>query len=182
MNKITNQEKEAMAGVFNIMSSASIVYGIILIIISMLIFTNVGKAYILMATLLGIYLVVKGFIDFFATFNSHNSHRGMTLFASIVNFIVGLFVLGAPVFATTLGVAFIFYIIGLTFILGGVISFEESIPMAIISIIIGLMMFIFTKESAIVVAWFIALLLLLSGIITILFGATTRNIAREIKE
>jgi uncharacterized membrane protein HdeD (DUF308 family) len=53
--------------------------------------------------------------------------------------------------------------------------------MAIISIIIGLLMLFFTQETAVVFAWVIALLLLLSGIFTIIFGAATKNVAREIK-
>lgn len=180
-NQVTKEEAQEVAGMFGAMSAVSIVYGIILIIISMLIFMNVKEAYVLITTLLGVYLIVKGFIDFFAVFNSRNPHRGMTLFVSIVSFLAGLFVLGAPVFAATIGITFIFYVIGFTFILGGVMSFKESIPMAIVSIAIGFMMFIFTKESAIAVAWFIALLLLISGVFTIVFGAVAKNTAREIK-
>ena len=77
--------------------------------------------------------------------------------------------------------AFVIYVLAFTFIIGGIASFKESIPMAIISIIIGLLMLFFTKETAVAFSWFIALLLLLSGVFTIVFGAATKNVARELK-
>jgi len=175
-----NEESKEVAGMFGTMSTVSIIYGIILIIISMLIFMNTKETYVVVTTLLGVYLIVKGFIDFFAVFNSSNPQRGMTLFVSIVSFLGGLFVISAPLFATVAVTSFVIYVIGFTFILGGVMSFKESIPMAIISIIIGLLMFFFTKETAVAFSWFIALLLLLSGIVTIVFGAASKNVAREL--
>jgi uncharacterized membrane protein HdeD (DUF308 family) len=181
MNEVISPEEKEMAGAFGAMSAVSIVYGIILIIISMLIFTNTKETYVVVTTLLGIYLIVKGFIDFFAVFSSRNPHRGMTLFVSIISFLAGLFVIAAPLFSTVAVTGFVIYVLAFTFIIGGIASFKESIPMAIISIIIGLLMLFFTQETAVVFAWFIALLLLLSGIFTIIFGAATKNVAREIK-
>jgi uncharacterized membrane protein HdeD (DUF308 family) len=184
----TNQEfqelqetQQEAASMFGAMSAASIVYGIILIIISMLIFMNVKETYVVVTTLLGVYLIVKGVIDFFAVFNTRNPHRGMTLFVSILSFIIGLIVVGSPVFAAAIGTTFILWMIGLTFIISGFMSFKQSVPMAIISIVIGFLMLIFTPESAAVIAWFIALMLLLSGIFTIVFGAATKNVARELR-
>ncbi len=180
-NQVVDEEAQEVAGMFGAMSAVSIVYGIILIIISMLIFMNTKETYVVVTTLLGVYLIVKGFIDFFAVFNSRNPHRGITLFVSIVSFLAGLFVISAPLFATVAVATFVIYVLGFTFILGGIMSFKESIPMAIVSIAIGLLMFFFTKETAVAFAWFIALLLLLGGVFTIVFGAAAKNTARELK-
>ena len=65
MNEVASTEDKEVASAFSAMSTVSIVYGIILIIISMLIFTNTKETYVVVTTLLGVYLIVKGFIDFF---------------------------------------------------------------------------------------------------------------------
>ncbi len=175
-----NEEKEVVTGVFGAMSTASIVYGIILIIISMFLFTSPEKSYLLVTTLLGIYLVVKGLIDFIAVFNSKNPHRGATLFASVVSFIAGFIVLAVPVFSATFLVTFVVYVIGFSFILTGIMSFKASIPMAIIYILLGFAMFFFTEGVATGLVWFIAFLLLLGGIFSIVFGASAKNVVREL--
>ncbi len=175
-----NEEKEMAAGMFGAMSTASIIYGIILIIISMFIFTNTKETYVIVTMLLGIYLIVKGFIDFFAVFSSKNPHRGMTLFVSIVSFIGGIFVLSAPLFATGIVATFVIYVIGFSFILSGIVSFKTSISMAILSILIGVMMFFFTKETAVGLAWLIGFLILIAGVVSIVFGASAKNVVREL--
>jgi uncharacterized membrane protein HdeD (DUF308 family) len=182
MDEVTklDEEKEMAAGMFGAMSTASIVYGIILIIISMFIFTNTKESYVLITMLMGVYLIVKGFIDFFAVFNSKNPHRMMTLFVSVISFIGGIFVLTAPFFATGIIAMFVIYVIGFSFILSGIVSFKSSIPMAILSIIIGILMFFFTKETAVGLAWFIGLLLLIAGAVSIVFGASAKNVVREL--
>jgi len=182
MNDVANlkEEKEIVSGMFSAMSTASIVYGIILIIISMFLFTSPGKSYMLVTTLLGIYLVVKGIIDFIAVFNSNNSNKGMILFASVVYFISGFIVLSATMFATVFLVTLVVYVIGFSFILSGIVGFKESVPMAIVNIMIGFLMLFFEESVAIGFIWLISFMILLGGVFSIIFGATAKNVAREI--
>ncbi|XLQ20378.1 MAG: DUF308 domain-containing protein [Candidatus Moraniibacteriota bacterium] len=183
MDEVTNfeEEKAVAAGMFGAMSTASIVYGIILIIISMFLFTSPDKSYMLVTTLLGIYLVVKGLIDFIAVFNSNNSDKGMTLFSSVVSFLAGFIVLSATVFATTFLVTFVIYVIGFSFVLSGLMGFKNSIPMALVNIAIGVLMFFFTEGVATGFVWMMAFLILLGGVFSIVFGAAAKNVVREIK-
>jgi uncharacterized membrane protein HdeD (DUF308 family) len=179
--QIINDESKEIAGLFGAMSTASIVYGIILIIISMFLFISPEKSYVIVTTLLGVYLVVKGLIDFIAVFNTRNPRRGMTLFSSAVSFIAGFIVLAVPVFSATFLTTFAIFAIGISFIIAGFTLFKESIPMAIINIIIGIMMFFFTAGVAVAFVWIIAFLLLLGGVFSIVFGAQAKNVVREIK-
>ncbi len=182
MDEITkfNEEKSIVSDIFGAMGTASIVYGIILIIISMLLFTSPEKSYMLVTTLLGIYLVVKGLIDFIAVFNSKNSQRGVILFSGIVSFIAGLVVLSTIVFTTTFLVTFIIYVIGFSFILNGLVNIKKILSVALIDIAIGFVMFFFKEGVAIGFVWLLAFLILLGGIFSITFGAMTKNISREI--
>lgn len=165
---------------FRSMSTVSIIHGIILVIIAMLIFTNAKEAYVMVTTLLGIYLLVKGAIDFFVNFHGSRPDRGAMLFSSIVSIIAGMIVVVNPVFLTVLFGTLIIYVIGFAFIVSGVLSFRTSASMAIINILIGFVMLFFTESVAIGMIWFIALLILLGGILSIILGAHASNIAREI--
>lgn len=178
--EVVNVSNQEVAGMFGAMSTASIVYGIILIIISMFLFTSPEKSYLIVTTLLGIYLVVKGLIDFIAVFNSSNPQKGMTLFVSIFSFLAGMLMLAVPTFAATSLVTFAVYFMGISLIISGIHIFKESIPMAMVTIALGVMMFFFTKGVAVSFVWFIAFLLLLGGVFSIVFGAKAKNVAREI--
>ncbi len=182
MNEITKfeEEKMVMSSMFGAVSTSSIVYGIMLIIISMFLFINPGQSYMLVTILLGVYLVVKGLIDFIAVFNSDNPQKGITLFDSVISFIAGFIVLSTTVFVMKFLVTFIVYIIGFSFILSGVIGFKKSILISLINIAIGILMFFFTESVAVGFVWLLAFLILLGGVFSITFGAMTRDIVRKI--
>lgn len=177
-----NLAKMEASEMFYSLSRASIIYGMLLILISMLIFTNTKESYMFVTTLLGVYLIVHGVIDFVGSFAKSNTRKGATLASGIVGFLLGLFVVSAPMFATTFLVTLVVYAIGLGFIFTGIVLLADSIPSAILHIIIGLLMFFFSQEFAVGFAWFIALLLLFAGLVTIVFGATAKGAAREIEQ
>ena len=177
-----DESNKEVAGMFGTLSAASVVYGIILIFIAMLIFMNTKESYVFVTKLLAVYLLVKGIIDFVAVFNSRNPHRGRTLFVSVISFIAGLIVLAEPLYSAVFITGFAIYVLGFAFIFSGFMLFKESVIMAILSIIIGFLMFFFTKETAAIMAWFVALMILLSGVFAIVFGASAKNVAREMNE
>lgn len=172
---------QGFEGQLRAVSGVSIVYGIILIIISMMIFANPEEAYMLVVKLLGVYLLVKGIIDFFAVFRSKTQRRGELLFASAVGIICGSLVLLQPIIATKFLAGLMTYFIGFSFIISGFVAFSESKIASILSILLGVLMLFFTKEFAIGFAWLFALLILFLGIVTLIFGASTRNAARDIE-
>lgn len=182
MDEVTNlnEEKAIASGVFGAMSTVSIIYGIILIIISMFLFTSPEKSYMLVTTLLGVYLVVKGLIDFIAVFNGNNPQKGAILFSSVVSFVAGFIVLSATVVVTTFLVTFVIYIIGFSFILSGLVDLKESLSRALVSIAIGVLMFFFEEGVATGFVWLLAFLILIGGIFSITFGAMTKNVVRAI--
>ena len=177
-----NAQMEA-SDIFSSMSTVSIVYGIILIIIAMFLFTNTGQTYMFATTLLGIYLLVKGLIDFVAVFNTRNENRVGILLSSAVYVLAGFFVVMNPLFSGTFLVTFILYIIAFSFVFGGVVSFfSDAKVMGIVNIAIGVLMFFSPQIFAWGLVWLIAMVILLGGIFTIIFGAMANSVSREIKE
>lgn len=178
-----NNAQREVSGIFSSMSTISIVYGIILIIISMFLFANVGETYMFATTLLGIYLLVKGLIDFVAVFNTQNEHRGGILLASVVYALAGFFVVMNPLFSGTFLVTFILYIVAFSFVFGGVVSlFSDAKMMGFVNIVIGCLMFFSPQIFATGFVWVLAFMILLGGIFTIIFGAMANSVSRAIKQ
>ncbi len=183
MDKLTkklDEEKLIASSMIEATETASIIYGIMLIIISMFLFTSPGSSYILATILLGVYLIVRGIIDFIAIFNKANKHRILTTVFSIINIITGFVVLSSIVFSTIVLMTLVVYIIGFNFIFMGIMDFKNSILMAIINIIIGVMMFFFTGGAALGFIWALAFFILLEGIFLIVFGAKLNNVSQKI--
>lgn len=175
-----NEIQTNVSTLFKSMSMMSIVYGIILIIISMFLFTNTEQAYILVTTLLGVYLLVRGLIDFVVVFDTTHEHRGTELFMSVIYIIAGFIAVMHPLLATTFLATFIVYIIGFSFIIGGFLTCKISVPMALLNIVLGVLMLFYTQIFAYGFVWVIALVILLSGVFTITFGAIVNGVAHTI--
>ena len=153
-------------------STISIVIGII---------SNPGISVIALITLLGIYLFIKGIIDFISIFSSKNKHRGLTIFASIVGIIAGIVILAHPLISSLFASTFFVWVIAFSLIVNGIASMSESVLFGIISLIVGVI-FLFASVVSITIGlvWIIGLFLLFGGIFSIAAGAGFNLEAKKI--
>lgn len=176
-------DNEMMAGAMKSVSTASIIYGVIMIIIALFLFTNPENAMTILVKLFGVYAIVYGAIEFFSMFSSRNPSKGFSFFVAIINILVGIFVLSHVFFATAVTTLFVGYMIAFALIIAGIAYFKEHPFLGILKILIGIfIIFAFTVQTVTLIIWIIALLTLFAGIVAIVFGASANLDSKEAKE
>jgi uncharacterized membrane protein HdeD (DUF308 family) len=178
VDKLYNEEEKT---ILSSGSAVSIVTGIILIVISIMIMTNPGTSVLLLTTLLGIYLLIKGVFDLFTSFSSKTKNRGLTVFSAIVGILAGVFIVANPLLGSVVSVVFFVWMIAFALIISGILSMMDSVGMGILSIIIGiLLLFASSVGVAAVFIWLLGFLVLFLGIFSIIAGAKLNFEAKKI--
>jgi len=177
VDQIDNETKTILSSGATI----SIVTGIIMIIVSIYILSNPAISIVQLITLMAIYLIIKGVLDFFSAFSSKVKQRGWTIFGAIVGFIAGVIILAYPLMASVVTVTFYVWLIAFALIINGILSMKESVALGIISVIVGiLLLFVPVISTAAVIIWLIGFMVLFLGIFSIIAGAKLNFEAKKI--
>lgn len=181
MNNLSAYETKETRELLSSGSTVSIMMGIILVIISIKILSEPGVSVMALVRLLGIYLLLKGVIDFFTTFSSETKSKGFTIFGAIIGIIAGIIIISQPLFASVVTTTFLIWTLAIALIVSGAFSMSDSFVSGVLSIIVGFLIFFIPSVAlAATLIWLIGFLILFAGIFSIIAGAKLNLEARKI--
>jgi uncharacterized membrane protein HdeD (DUF308 family) len=166
--EMTSLGKEMLAS----HSRTYIIVGIILTIVGIYFLSHPTAPILTRISLLGIYFVIKGVLDFFSIFHSGTKRKGWTVAGAIFGIIAGIIILAYPMLASLVTVTFFTWIAALGLIVYGAVALGESVIFGLLSIITGLLLFFVPPmATATAIGWIIGFLVLILGISSISIGA-----------
>ena len=168
------------------------IFGVITIILGILAMLAPGLTGISIAMLVGVFVIGGGIVRMIWAFQAGSLGRGLLMFAiGGLTLLCGIFLVANPLFAS--GVLTI--ILGIYFVVDGIFEITASFQVkpapgwgwmlfgGIVSLLLGILIWRqFPISGALAIGVFLGIKLILSGLMTLMVGATARSILKDAEE